>query len=45
MDGWIEVFRAGKHVDGSDDEREWGTADLDWIVYMAINGLRGESNG
>jgi len=30
---WIQVFRTGKHIDASGQEKEWGKGDLDRIVY------------
>jgi hypothetical protein len=32
MDEWIQIFKTGKHVDSSGQEREWGKEDLDQIV-------------
>ena len=29
---WIQVFRTGKHIDASGQEKEWGKGDLDRIV-------------
>jgi hypothetical protein len=33
MDLYIQVFRTGKHVDASGQEKEWRKEDLDRIVY------------
>ena len=32
FDKWIEVFKAGKHIDAAGNERTWTEADLDTIV-------------